>query len=173
MDRYEDDPRVMHIGGDNFQYGHVRGDASYYFSRFAHTWGWATWGRAWHTYDFNLRPTWELRDTWDTQWQLSIERANGIAIVPNANLVRNVGFGPAATHTTTLERASGLQAQEIAVPLTHPVSRTVDEDADRFTYYVHFRNVHHPRWIWAYRLWDWSYAALRSMKRKLSASLIW
>ena len=47
LNRYRTEPQVMHIGGDNFQYGRKRGKASYYFSKYALTWGWATWRRAW------------------------------------------------------------------------------------------------------------------------------
>ncbi len=170
LEYYRDDARVMHIGGDNFQYGRIRGNASYYFSRFAHTWGWASWSRAWEAYDFSLRPTWEIRDVWSTQWQLTIEHAAGVAIVPNANLVQNVGFGAAATHTTFHERASALRAQDIDFPLRHPATHAIDRDADRFTYYVHFRNVRFPSLLWVYGLWDWLRAALKTFKRRLSAN---
>ncbi|MDO7852499.1 nucleotide-diphospho-sugar transferase [Hymenobacter convexus] len=57
--RYRHDTRVMHIGGNNF--GADAGAAlgpkadSYYFSQQVHTWGWATWRRAWQLYDLNLR----------------------------------------------------------------------------------------------------------------------
>ena len=49
---YEGNPGVMHVSGSNFQYGRRRGRASYYFSRYAHCWGWATWGRAWQRFSF-------------------------------------------------------------------------------------------------------------------------
>ncbi|MFM2002191.1 MAG: hypothetical protein RI963_1617 [Planctomycetota bacterium] len=47
LDRYRDDERVMAITGQNLQFGQRRGNASYYFSCFAHIWGWASWRRAW------------------------------------------------------------------------------------------------------------------------------
>ena len=43
--RYWDDSRVWCISGDNFQAGVWRGEGSYYFSRYNHCWGWATWRR--------------------------------------------------------------------------------------------------------------------------------
>lgn len=53
--RYRDDNRVMHIGGNNFQYGWKNEkNHSYYFSRSGHIWGWATWRRAWKLYDFDI-----------------------------------------------------------------------------------------------------------------------
>jgi len=47
LDYYRNIPKVMHISGNNFQDGRKRGSGSYYFSRFTHNTGWATWRRAW------------------------------------------------------------------------------------------------------------------------------
>jgi hypothetical protein len=52
--RYRDDQRVMAISGNNFQRGRRRTDDSYYFSRYPHCWGWASWRRAWRLYDRDL-----------------------------------------------------------------------------------------------------------------------
>ena len=46
LDRYRNEDSVMMISGNNFQPSR-RSDASYYFSRWTHIWGWATWKRAW------------------------------------------------------------------------------------------------------------------------------
>jgi len=51
LEKYRDDDRVMTISGSNFQGGKKRGEASYYFSIYPTTWGWATWRRAWALYD--------------------------------------------------------------------------------------------------------------------------
>lgn len=51
LEKYRNETRVSAITGGNFQNGEVRGDASYYFSRHPHVWGWATWRRAWLFYD--------------------------------------------------------------------------------------------------------------------------
>lgn len=55
LQRYREDRRVWCIGGSNFQRGNIRGKGSYYFSRYPHTWGWATWRRCWDHYDADLR----------------------------------------------------------------------------------------------------------------------
>lgn len=49
--RYRDDVRVGVITGDNFQPQPFDCGASYYFSRYPHCWGWATWRRAWAHFD--------------------------------------------------------------------------------------------------------------------------
>ena len=54
LERYRDDTRVMAISGDNHQDGRHVTDCSYYFSRYPHCWGWATWRRAWEKYDAEM-----------------------------------------------------------------------------------------------------------------------
>ncbi len=151
---YQETPTVMHISGHNFQYGRRRGEASYYFSRWTHSGGWASWQRAWQHYDFSLIPEANRHDVWDGQWMLSVERQEGVAIVPNVNLVTNIGYGPGATHTQGQARAGFLAAHEITFPLQHPRKIAIDHQADTFTYYANIRNVPSLRLIWLYRLLD-------------------
>jgi len=52
LERYRDDPEVMHIAGNNPAPNACRDiEAAYLFSRFSFIWGWATWRRAWQLYD--------------------------------------------------------------------------------------------------------------------------
>ncbi len=152
---YQENPVVMHISGDNFQYGKKRGNGSYYFSRYTHTWGWATWRRAWKQYDFELAPESERSHVWDGQWLISVEKSHGMAVLPNLNLVTNIGFGENATHTHTLERFAMLPAQEMPFPLKHPDRIEIDRAADIRTYYANFRNVPDLRLIPWYFLVDY------------------
>jgi len=57
--RYRHDTRVWCVSGNNFQNGQWRGSGSYYFSRYNHCWGWASWSRCWKYYDSTL-PNWPL-----------------------------------------------------------------------------------------------------------------
>jgi hypothetical protein len=164
---YGHEPRIMHIAGNSHQYGRRRGSGSYYFSRYANFWGWATWRRAWKHFDASLTPPWELKDDWSAPWQLSMERANGIAIVPNINLVKNVGYGAGATHTTALEPSAFVEAGELSFPLLHPRQVEVDRAADVFTYYAHHRLVRHWNLIWMYQLRDFLMARLKPAKRTI------
>ncbi|QKD83051.1 glycosyltransferase family 2 protein [Thermoleptolyngbya sichuanensis A183] len=59
LDRYRDDARVMSICGKNVQFGRNSTKFSYYFSRYAHCWGWATWSRAWKYFDYDML-NWEM-----------------------------------------------------------------------------------------------------------------
>ncbi len=129
LERYRDDDRVVHVSGNNFQFGKLRPNASYYFSAVNHIWGWASWRRAWKSFDVTIRDWPCVRegdllsglwgdtsiargfrdsfdrvragtlDTWDSQWTLACWLANGLSILPTVNLVSNIGFGDGATHT--------------------------------------------------------------------------
>lgn len=59
---YQEDERVMVVSGDNYQRGRQRAPYSYYFSRYNHCWGWATWRRAWRYYDQAMRLWPEMRN---------------------------------------------------------------------------------------------------------------
>ncbi len=63
LERYRHDERVMAISGDNFQNGQRRTPYSYYFSKYPHCWGWATWRRAWRHWQFKPEVWLEFRDS--------------------------------------------------------------------------------------------------------------
>jgi hypothetical protein len=63
LERYRDNPRIGMISGDNFQFGRSYGLDSYYFSKYIHIWGWATWRDRWtKSYDVKLEKWPRLRD---------------------------------------------------------------------------------------------------------------
>jgi len=63
LERYRDDKRIGMISGDNFQFGRHRTDDSYYFSKYAHIWGWASWRDRWMgSYDVAMTQWLYLRD---------------------------------------------------------------------------------------------------------------
>ncbi len=76
LERYRHDTRVWCISGNNFQNGHWRGDGSYYFSRYNHCWGWASWRRCWQHYNADLSQWPALRDSGllDTIFEDPLER---------------------------------------------------------------------------------------------------
>jgi hypothetical protein len=158
---YRNDERVMFISGDNFDFGHTATSFSYYFSRFTHVWGWASWRRAWKFYDVemkqwnNLRSTGWLEnlfsekeviaywrsifdrvyrgeiDTWDYQWLFTCWRQNGLSILPQVNLVTNIGFGSEGTHTfEPSNMLANLPYFEMQFPLRHPRDMIRNIEAD-------------------------------------------
>lgn len=176
LNRYANDSRISMIGGfsnlhrPNDQY-------SYFFSRYTMSWGWATWRRMWNLVDLEMkawpetrlhgldeviperwmRKEWirkydaihskKIRNGWDYQLQLCGWTNNMLAIIPKVNLIQNIGFGAAATHT---QDAGSLNAQlrshPLEFPLQHPQGLVRDAQADRRIEKIHFeRNV--PRII--------------------------
>lgn len=63
LERYRHDQRIGMIGGVNFQFGRRRNDDSYYFSKYVHIWGWASWRDRWAgSYDVRMAKWPRVRD---------------------------------------------------------------------------------------------------------------
>lgn len=60
LEKYRGDTRVAAISGSGFAAENLSVKMSYYFSKYIHAWGWATWRRAWllHGRDTSFWPTW-------------------------------------------------------------------------------------------------------------------
>jgi hypothetical protein len=153
----------MTISGNNFQKGIKRTKYSYYFSRYMHCWGWATWRRAWDLFDEDMThwsqvrddgwlrylfdyayavPYWKDKleqayqgkvDSWAYPWQFSIWMHAGLNVLPERNLVSNVGVGTEATHTREERWYTNLQRHDLTFPLRHPDFIIRHKQADIFT----------------------------------------
>lgn len=129
LEKYRDDKRIMCVSGTSYQFGTKVTDDSYYFSRYPHIWGWATWRRAWQYYDIEMKLWPQLREgdflkdllieteainawksafqasydntvnNWGFRWTYACWVQNALSITPKDNLVSNIGFGEDATHT--------------------------------------------------------------------------
>ena len=71
-------------------------------------------------------------DTWDFQWMLTSWMRSGMAIVPNGNLVSNIGFGSDATHTVEENRLTNRPVHPMRFPMRHPRRIGPDRRSDRF-----------------------------------------
>lgn len=162
LERYRDDERIMHISGNNFLRGRVPIATSYYFSRYPHVWGWATWRRAWRQYDVDMirwkdhdrerylgefekrieRDFWRFRwrrvaagkeDTWSSQWVFACLASGGYAITPAQNLVSNIGAGSDATNTHRRRLIHGMNTESLDFPLNHPAHIARHKAADEIS----------------------------------------
>ena len=162
LEKYRDDDRVMMISGDNFQFGARRTGDSYYFSRYPHVWGWASWRRSWESYDVDMKIWPQIRDEgwleeyfgdgnsrywrevfqavyrggmscWAHQFTFACMVHHRLCILPAVNLVSNIGFGADATHTTGQGKLSGMRTEAMQFPLQHPPHMIRDARADRRT----------------------------------------
>jgi hypothetical protein len=59
---YRHDQRIFSISGNNFQNNISRTTDSYYFCKYSHIWGWATWRRAWQYWDDRAETWLAFRD---------------------------------------------------------------------------------------------------------------
>jgi len=78
-------------------------------------------------------------DWWDYQWDFARFINSGLAIVPEKNLVKNLGFGVGATHTTkNSSKNASLEAHELEFPLKHPpfVLRELEADKKYFSKFI-------------------------------------
>ena len=133
--------------------------SSYRLSRFPHIWGWATWRRVWKDYDVELSgwsgdwdgfradypnrmvrsemANWfnsvkhEDYNTWDYQLVFLLSRRRLFSIIPNVNLVQNIGFGSDATHTTSTAPELPI-SEAMEFPLHAPRGLKVDQKADKY-----------------------------------------
>lgn len=164
LEKYKNDDRIFTISGNNFQDGQIRGKASYYFSRQANIWGWATWKRAWQNYDVEMKTLqsfieegllekifktkkeqefWGYHfketangkiDTWDFQLNYASFSQNRLNIIPNKNLVSNIGFRPDASRTkSATNKFSNMPAYEPG-KVIHPAFILPDEEADEYIF---------------------------------------
>jgi hypothetical protein len=163
LSRYRNDERVGMISGDNFVSNRLSCRDSYYFSRYAHVWGWATWRRTWSLFDFQLTRWPRFRDAglmreisrrpetvrfWTHMFDHQIQHhsawasrlvftcfVNGLLnIIPKENLVSNRGWGEDATHAIDVSSPlANLPIGQIEFPLRHPEFFIPFRQADEYT----------------------------------------
>lgn len=174
LEYYRYDERVMHISGNNFQKSRIINNYSYYFSKYNHAWGWASWRRAWTYFNLNMETWLEFKesglmkficeeqneekfwtaifdrmfferpsDIWDYMWVYACWCQNGLAILPESNLVSNLGFGGDGTHTKNSNDPWARLPTADIWDLKHPPFIVRHKEADDYT----FNTVLYPKGI--------------------------
>ena len=167
LEYYKDSPEVMTISGTNN--GVHCGKESYFFSNIPLIWGWATWRRAWTHFDYSMEGSEQMlpaevaklfeddsigsdwiakiqrhknrRDVWDYCWTYASLKQGSVTVIPNKNMVSNIGFGDDATHTGDLPAAP---IKPIKFPLIHPKSISTLPKIEKRLYQ---RTYHRVNWI--------------------------
>lgn len=128
LHRFKDDERIFMISGNNFQRGEKVTEYSYYYSWLTHIWGWASWRRSWQKVDLEMKNwpaflaaggvkqiypklryarRWEKTferylqgryNTWDYPLLFASWWHRQLTVLPEVNLVSNIGFGEEGTH---------------------------------------------------------------------------
>lgn len=171
LQRYADDKRIGMISGINHYGVQSDSSVSYHFSRLGRIWGWASWRDRWALYSDRLDlygdrieqlratigETSRYREmffsivdrdqsgqisTWDCYWELALHANHLLTIRPRMNLVSNIGFGDAATHTSGTADVRLLRHHEMPFPIVHPAEVEHDARGDR----LHERSLYPNSW---------------------------
>lgn len=82
LEKFASDHRIMHVSGTRWNEEFEIKDCDYFYTKFGHIWGWATWKRAWQLYDYTM-----------SDYPLFLEkRILNIALCNNAPLVKRWKF---------------------------------------------------------------------------------
>lgn len=193
--RYRNDERIMHIGGQNIQFENNCIGSSYYFSRYVHIWGWASWRRAWKHYDIDMKDwpnykyqklieevaqdSWyrsyltEVYDflynnggtTWDYQWAYTVQKLGGLSIIPKCNLISNIGFDERAVHSKKKNIFANMVINSLDFPLVD--AKVVERDLRK-----DLREEKMFRHEWKYKLPYPIFNALRGLRNSVYRMLI-
>lgn len=158
LEKYKDDERIGMISGMNNLEIYDKTPYDYFFTEYGSVWGWATWKRVWDTVDFNMEfindadserliknlygPSfYEVgreklsnvkkgikQSSWSHQYGLNMFLNSYLTIVPQKNLITNVGLtensaNSLSTIKFTPRALRGLyymKAYQLKSPLNHP-----------------------------------------------------
>jgi len=178
LERFRGDNRVWDIAGRNELGSYCQGDSSYFYSHYGGIWGWATWRSSYEEYDSDMTAwqnpvvrdrvldsftdrsqTRYVRDvfdrtydgeieTWDYQWGFAKYRNNAVSVVPETNLIENIGFGEGATNTLGEEHPlDGTPIGALEFPIRHPNYIGVDRSYDKNYHKIRTSNNRIPEFV--------------------------
>lgn len=167
LERYKNNQEILMVSGWSALDFDIEAKNSlkedYYFSKYNHIWGWASWRRAWNLYqkefidfekEFNQlefdtveeKKTWYKIfkaynqgkiDTWDYPWTYTIWKHRGFSIYPKNNMIKNIGFNrDDATHTTGESKFDNMKIYEIKIPLVHQKNIVRNQYLDLKNFYI-------------------------------------
>jgi hypothetical protein len=126
LDRYANEDRVMQISGYMFAVDRSYELPETFFLKLSSTWGWATWNRAWATFEsdsgsllermkdvdsheFNMKGSYPymtalldqhrgVLNVWGVRWYASMFLRQGLCLHPAQSLVSNIGMDGSGEH---------------------------------------------------------------------------
>lgn len=177
LKKYRNNKKIFSISGSN-HCKNKKNSTSYYFSKYSHCWGWATWRRAWKKNSPNLnfwpkfksskawidlhndiieRRYWnkifdnvkkKKFDSWAYPWTLSVWYNKGVSIIPNKNLINNIGYGFSSTNSILREKKN-YKKYFLDKNIKHPKLITSDFKKDLYVFYNHYKG---KNYLWPYRM---------------------
>ncbi|MCW5712943.1 MAG: glycosyltransferase [Bauldia sp.] len=177
LERYQGDEGVMHVTGRNHLGRWSRDGDGHCLLRRASAWGWATWRRAWQRdvavpgdeaelsralADAAVDPlvaenflmihevaVMNHSAAWDSAWDLKKALAGGLSVVPSVNMIANVGFGAAATHTLFTDDIGGIVPVASAPPGAALDRREDDPNLERWQLLIELMSTYRePGMAW-------------------------
>ena len=142
---------------------------SYFFSNIINCWGWATWKNRWKgVHDLEMKNWPNIKKNniiksffknkkdsvyfnkmfnanypnnimWDRAWFLTSIINNRLTIIPDKNLISNIGFDTKASGPNP-KKYDSLKHENLDFPLTHPRIIETDNDCDKFLIKEGFSN---------------------------------
>jgi hypothetical protein len=130
--KYKNNRKIFAISGYNHLGKTKFGDGFYFLSNYFLCWGWAAWRRSWVASSKNLKSYLKEKDfkslknkfensiefrywrktiknvydgttkTWDIQFMASMWKKNSFCLLPNINMVNNIGFDDSSTTSPSL-----------------------------------------------------------------------
>lgn len=129
LHEFENDEQVMQVSAYQYRVPEFATRHTGSFQRFATTWGWATWRRAWDRFDPEAAGWEEVRDnpavqhafdagdsypfsdmlikqmngrldSWGIRWSWAVFRNEGLTLMPPRSLVTNTGMDASGTHNS-------------------------------------------------------------------------
>lgn len=154
------------LNSRNFNYDDSK---SYMFTKIVNCWGWATWKNRWeNVHDIEMSKWPEIKKKkyienffknkkdiryfkkifnqnypdkilWDRAWFLTNIINNRLTIIPNKNLVKNIGYDDNASGPNP-KKYNSLNLEELNFPLEHPKVIKSDKSIDDFLIKEGFSN---------------------------------
>ncbi|MAJ30418.1 MAG: hemolytic protein HlpA-like protein [Gammaproteobacteria bacterium] len=155
LNRYQTNKKISSVCGTTFLSDWKGEENSYLYSKYCNVWGWATWKDRWQKIDFDLvnldkvKKTkflkdylgsfrayvywhWILNkvndkkiDSWAYIWNFTNFVNEKLSIIPETNLLSNIGIGEDSSHTKSLSykyMPSNESKNKMTFPLKYPTN---------------------------------------------------
>lgn len=174
LDRYQNEPRVMHISGSAYPINKITQDDTY-FLRIPLCWGWGTWKRAWDLFDkdqelmkrfdrrmisrFNFEgtyPYWKQLElnrsgqinTWFVFWYATVFLNDALALFPKKALIKNIGHDGTGVHCG---KSGDYDVDLSPVPI-RVLPIPLEESREALNWHIkYFRSIYQPVYIRIFR----------------------
>jgi len=157
LNKYENEEKVYQVSGYMYDVTELHKTDSALFVPLTVSWGWATWKRAWKSFDpnavgwekldtdqklrkrFNLGGAYDfatmlsrqmhgIGDSWAIRWYWSVFKRKGLVLFPPCSLVRNTGFDGSGTHGRGVLKSFSKAKQTLSSQdISFPDKVSVDE----------------------------------------------